>query len=305
MRKTAVIMVLITLALWLHAEEKVLLRLRNASRVEAEFIQSDDEGNLTVEISGHRYIVPRRDYKIAIMSLPPVLQNAKQLIDDSRYGEARAWFDKHLQYWDFPVLRCRARLLKARAEMGEGDYQAAIKTLLPLLDDSITDQFEEGADYAEARLALALARRESGEPEKSREILREVMMTGPPAQAAEAGNKLAEHEFSLDNLDQAVLLFLRAVLYYEVSVPGRRHALERLVEVLGEMDDPRQEIYADMLKQQYAMSEPVPREAARESIAKSTEAESRLNDDDGEENGRRVEEAPAAGRFRRHSRRTQ
>ncbi len=252
---TASLLFLIASSLWAQPRGKVLLNLKNnASRVEAEFVSADEKGNLTVMIDGYRYIVPRNDYNMVIMSLPEVLKEARQMIDNARYGEAWKLLDKQLPYWDFPVLRCRVRLLKARAEIGLKHYQSAINTLLPLLKDSITDYPVEGEDYAEARLALALAQYESGKLEESKKNLKAVIDTGPPVQAIKACNKLGDYEIARSKFDQAALFFLRAVLYYDVSVPGRHYALQSLTKVLNESDDPSREFFANMLKQQYTAS---------------------------------------------------
>ena len=208
--------------------------LANNTRIDGTDIRAKSDGEIILTTPQGQRSFPKGQYVRAVADKPADFDKAKQLLAAKTYDEAiKILNDIVLKYryleWDNT-----ARVVLGQAYAQKGDFANAIDSYEQAIKASPDAKGDEALQWAYRGALL-----DGKQYDKLEAALNEVITAGPRPEAAHAQIMRGDMRMSQNQVEAALLDYLRTVVLFESEKDSRPEALYKASEALKALRDPR------------------------------------------------------------------
>jgi tetratricopeptide (TPR) repeat protein len=211
-------------------------------------IASDASGNLLLMSGKFKTKIRKNQYIYAWIPIPKAIQAAAIKVKKQDYKTAIKILDKYQPQYKYLGWNVFMIFLRAKAEEGLGNKEAAVKLLEPLTSHQLLNP-KNRKFLDESYQTLGSLYIETGKLDMGEKVFNKIAYAQDPETASFALNKLGDILLKKGKAKEAVLKYLQTVLLFKTK--ERAEALCKLANTLKTLNDNRSVKYASMLKKEY------------------------------------------------------
>jgi tetratricopeptide (TPR) repeat protein len=220
--------------------------LPNNTRIEGSDIRAKSDGEVILTTPQGQRSFPKGQYLRAVADKPVDFDKAKQLVTAKSYDEAIKILNDIILKYRYLEWDNSARMVLGQVCTQKGDFTGAVDAY-----EQIVKASPDGKVDASIQWAYRQALLDAKQYDKLGNALDEIIVSGSRADAARAQIMRGDVKLSQNQLEGAVLDYLRTVVLYEQEKESRPEALYKAADTLKAMRDPRAAEMAKTLEQEF------------------------------------------------------
>ena len=210
--------------------------LKGGRKIDGTRIRATPDGTIILTTAAGNQEIPAGRYEKAVADKPAELDAALRAVQGQKWDEAIPALEKIAKAYRYLDWDLVAQKYLAEAQMKKGDAEAAVRTYAALI--AASEEEKNNVDTQWGYRKALLAAKQYAALTRQLDI---VVASGSRIEAAKAQNMRGEIELQQNNLEAALLEFLRTDLLFadckDPQVLGE--ACFRAAQVLEKLRDPR------------------------------------------------------------------
>ncbi|MBN1672026.1 MAG: tetratricopeptide repeat protein [Kiritimatiellae bacterium] len=223
----------------------------NPKPIVGKSIRVNRDGDVVLGTSRGPVTFQRRQVKLAVADKPADFDKAKQLVDAKNYDAAIPILEEIVKEYRGLEWDNQARGVLGEALMAKEQYRKAADAYEELLKDAGSDR-RELKDWQRGYMRALL---ESKQFSKLNPLLDKIIASGDRGAAASAQVMRGDIRLAMNDLENALMDYLRSVLLFEEEHEVRPEALYKAALCMKKMRDNRAKELYKKLAEEYPESE--------------------------------------------------